>query len=81
MFEFYNNFQFDICLENVEVLFKLFQILLELYLLVFLKGYFNDGEEKLYVEGYFLEFRYNGICYDLGVLFCENFFDWFKCLL
>lgn len=49
----HNNFQFDICLENAEVLSKLFQIPLELYLPASLKGYFNDGEEKLHVEGHF----------------------------
>ena len=51
----HNNFQFDICLENTEVLSKLFQIPLELYLPASLKGYFNDGEEKLHVEGHFPE--------------------------
>lgn len=33
----HNNFQFDICLENTEVLSKLFQIPLELYLPASLK--------------------------------------------
>lgn len=77
----HNNFQFDICLENTEVLSKLFQIPLELYLPASLKGYFNDGEEKLHVEGHFPEFRYNGTRYDSGVLFCENPSDRFKCSL
>ena len=77
----HNNFQFDICLENAEVLSKLFQIPLELYLPASLKGYFNDGEEKLHVEGHFPEFRYNGTRYDSGVLFCENPSDRFKCSL
>ncbi len=76
----HNNFQFDICLENAEVLSKLFQIPLELYLPASLKGYFNDGEEKLHVEGHFPEFRYNGTRYDSGVLFV-NPSDRFKCSL
>ena len=77
----HNNFNFDIRLENAEILSKLFRIPLELHLPVTLKGYFNDGEEKLHVEGYFPEFDYNGTHYDSGVLLCENPSDRFKCSL
>lgn len=77
----HNNFKFDIRLENAEVFAKLFQIPLELHLPVTLKGYFNDGEEKLHVEGYFPEFTYNGTHYDSSVLLCENPSDRFKCSL
>lgn len=77
----HNNFKFDIRLDNAEVLSKLFQIPLELHLPATLKGYFNDGEEKLQVEGYFPDFKYNGTHYDSGVLLCENPSDRFKCSL
>lgn len=77
----HNNFKFDMHLENAEAFSKFFQIPLELHLPMSLKGYFNDGEEKLHVEGYFPEFNYNGTHYDSGVLFCENPSDRFKCSL
>lgn len=75
----HNNFGFDIRVEDAEVFSKLFQIPLELHLPVTLKGYFNDGEEKLHVEGYFPKFKYNGTHYDSGVLLCENPSDQFLC--
>ncbi|WP_455665677.1 translocation/assembly module TamB domain-containing protein [Phocaeicola sp.] len=77
----HNNFKFDIRLESAEVFSKLFQIPLELHLPVSIGGYFNDGEEKLHVEGYFPDFKYNGTHYDSGVLLCENPSDQFKCSL
>lgn len=77
----HNNFNFDIRMENSEFLEKLFHIPLELKLPASLKGYFNDREEKLRVEGHFPEFKYNGTSYDSGILLCENPSDWFKCSL
>lgn len=77
----HNNFLFDIRLENAEAFSKLFQIPLELNLPATLKGYFNDGEEKLHVEGHFPDFTYNGTHYDSAVLLCENPSDRFKCSL
>ncbi|WP_455674702.1 translocation/assembly module TamB domain-containing protein [Phocaeicola sp.] len=75
----HNNFNFDIRIENTEFFTKLFHIPLELNLPASLKGYFNDREEKLRVEGHFPEFKYNGTHYDSGVLLCENPSDQFKC--
>lgn len=75
----HNNFGFDIKLEDAEVFSKLFQIPLELHLPATLKGYFNDGEEKLRVEGYFPALKYNGTHYDSGILLCENPSDQFRC--
>lgn len=77
----HNNFKFDIRLEDAEVFAKLFRIPLDLHLPATLRGYFNDGEEKLHVEGYFPSFKYNGTHYDSGVLLCENPSDRFKCSL
>lgn len=75
----HNNFGFDIRLEDAEVFSKLFQIPLELHLPATLKGYFNDGEEKLRVEGYFPALKYNGTYYESGILLCENPSDQFRC--
>ncbi|MDE5676375.1 translocation/assembly module TamB [Phocaeicola sp.] len=77
----HNNFLFDIRLKDAEALSKLFRMPLELHLPATLKGYFNDIDEKLHVEGYFPEFDYNGTHYDSGVLLCENPSDRFSCSL
>lgn len=81
MREPHNNFNFDIRIENTEFFTKLFHMPLELHLPANLKGYFNDREEKLRVEGHFPEFKYNGTHYESGVLLCENPSDQFKCSL
>ena len=75
----HNNFQFDIRVEDAEIFAKFFQVPLELHLPACLRGYFNDYEEKLHVEGYFPDFKYNNAHYDSGVLICENPSDRFKC--
>lgn len=77
----HNNFKFDIRLENTEILSKVFLIPLELDFPVTLNGYFNDNQEKLRVEGYFPNFKYNGTRYDSGTLLCENTSDQFNCAL
>lgn len=77
----HNNFLFDIRLENAEMFSKLFGVPLELNLPATLKGYFNDTEEQLRVEGHFPGFSYNGTHYDSGVLLCENPSDRFRCSL
>lgn len=77
----HNNFKFDIRVNNTEFFQRLFQIPLELKFPASIKGYFNDREEKLRVEGHFPAFKYNGTHYDSGVLICENPSDWFKCSL
>lgn len=75
----HNNFNFDIRVEDTEFFEKVFQIPLELQFPATIKGYFNDREEKLRVEGHFPEFKYNNTFYDSGVLLCENPSDLFKC--
>lgn len=62
----HNNFKFDIRVNNTEFFQKLFQIPLELKFPASIKGYFNDREEKLRVEGHFPAFKYNGTHYDSG---------------
>lgn len=77
----HNNFQFDICLNNAEPFAKLLHIPLELQFPATLKGYFNDRDQQLKVEGYFPSFSYNGTAYESGVLLCENPTDQFNCSL
>lgn len=77
--ETHNNFMFDIRVTDAEFFAKLFQLPLELRLPVTLKGYLNDCDEKIRVEGHFPEFKYNNAHYDSGVLLCENPSDQFKC--
>lgn len=75
----HNNFKFDIRLDNAEFFQKVFLMPLELEFPASIKGYFNDREEKLRVEGHFPAFKYNGTHYDSSVLLCENPSDLFKC--
>lgn len=75
----HNDFKFDIRIQDSEFFTKLLQIPIELRLPATLKGYFNDHDEKIRVEGSFPEFRYNETHYESGVLLCENPSDQFRC--
>ena len=77
----HNNFKFDIKLNDAELFKKVFFVPLDIHMPVSLKGYFNDREEKLRLEGYFPNLTYNGTRYESGTLICENPSNQFDCQL
>ena len=76
-----NNFEFDIQLSDADLFKKVFYIPIDVHIPLSLKGYFNDREEELRVEGSFPKLTYNGTLYESGVLICENPLDEFSCLV
>ena len=68
----HNNFHFDIRVENTDLFRKLLYIPLDVHMPATLRGYFNDDEERLLVEGSFPRLAYNGALYESGVLMCNN---------
>lgn len=75
----HNNFKFDIRVEDTDLFRKLLYFPLEVHMPVTLKGYFNDDEERLLVEGFFPRLTYNGTLYESATLLLENPTDEFRC--
>jgi len=67
-----NNFKFDIQLNDAGFFNKLFYVPLEVSMPLSLKGYVNDNDERLRLEGSFPELDYNGTHYESLTLLCEN---------
>ena len=76
-----NNFKFDIQLSNADFFKKLFFIPLDVRMPSSLKGYVNDLDGRLLLEGYFPDFFYNDTRYESVTLLCENPPDYFDCKL
>ncbi len=76
-----NNFRFDIRMNNTELFEKVFLLPIRMDMPSTLKGYFNDKDQHLKVEGFFPRFMYNGTLYESASLFCENPSNQFNCLL
>ena len=76
-----NNFKFDVWLDNAELFKKMFFIPLDVHMPVTLKGYFNDKEEQLQLEGSFPSITYDGTLFESGTLLCENPAEQFNCLV
>lgn len=77
----HNNFQFDIHLTDTELFKKVFYIPLDIHMPASLKGYFNDTDGLMRVDGYFPEVTYNNTRYESVSLLCENPSDQFNCRL
>ncbi len=67
-----NNFSFDIDLIDTNLLTKMLNIPFQTYAHSTLKGYINDIDQKVYVEGYFPKFRYDNKFFESGMLLIEN---------
>lgn len=70
--KYHNNFTFNIQVENTELFEKLFHLPIQMHMPSTVKGYFNDTEERIKIEGYFPKLMYNGTLYESGVVYCEN---------
>lgn len=72
-----NNFTFDLQLDNTEFISALLQIPLTVYTPSSLKGFFNDTEQKMRIEGFFPRFMYGEKFLESGVLLAETPADQF----
>ena len=76
-----NNFEFDIQLRDAELFKQLFYVPLEVHMPLMLKGYVNDADGQLRMEGSFPSLTYNGTLYESATFLCENPSDHFDCRL
>ena len=76
-----NNFKFDIQLRDAELFRKMLYIPLEVQIPASLRGYVNDRDGLLRLEGSFPHLVYNGTHYESASLLCENPSDDFNCSL
>ena len=67
-----NNFSFDLRLNNTEFISALLQIPLTVFTPSTLKGFFNDKEHQMRIEGYFPRFMYDDKFLESGVLLAET---------
>lgn len=72
-----NNFTFDMRLDNTEFISALLHIPLTVYTPSTLKGFFNDKERKMRIEGFFPRFMYDDKFLESGVLLAETPTDQF----
>ena len=76
-----NNFRFDVQLNDAEFFKKMFFIPLDVHIPGSLKGYVNDQDGQLHVEGAFPSLTYNGTHYESTTFICENPSNHFDCRL
>jgi hypothetical protein len=72
-----NNFTFDLKIDNTEFISALLQIPLTVYTPSTLRGFFNDKEQKMRIEGFFPRFMYGENFLESGVLLAETPADQF----
>lgn len=72
-----NNFSFNLRLNNTEFISALLQIPLTVYMPSTLKGFFNDKERQMRIEGNFPRFMYDDKFLESGVLLAETPADQF----
>lgn len=75
----HNDFKFDINIYNTDILSKVFNIPLTINKHSYIKGFFNDNERKLKIEGYFPNVQYNKMNFEAGQILCESATNQFKC--
>lgn len=67
-----NNFTFYLDLYDSEFFTKFLNIPFQVYAHSSLKGYINDKDDKVHIEGYFPKFRYEDQFYESGMILIEN---------
>ena len=73
--ETHNNFTFDIQLLNTDIVSTIFDIPLSIYTHSTIKGYFNDINQRVHVEGYFPRMQYKNNYIESGMFLCDNLND------
>lgn len=75
----HNDFKFNIDIYNTDILSNVFNIPLSINKHATIKGFFNDNERKLKIEGYFPNVQYNKMQFESGLVLCESATNQFKC--
>jgi len=75
----HNDFNFDVQIYNTDILSNVFNIPLNIYKHSSIKGYINDNERKLKIDGYFPGIQYNDLFFESGIILCETTDNLFKC--
>lgn len=75
----HNDFSFNIDIYNTDILSNVFNIPLSIKKHTTIKGYFNDNERKLKIDGYFPSVQYNKMVFESGLILCESATNQFKC--
>lgn len=75
----HNDFNFIIDIYNSDILNNVFNIPLSVKKHTTIKGFFNDNDRKLKIEGYFPSLQYNNLKFESGLLLCESATNQFKC--
>lgn len=73
-----NNFTFALELINTDLLTKFLNIPFQIYTRSTLKGYVNDYDNSVQIQGYFPKFRYNNQFFESGMLSIENPNDYLR---
>ena len=76
-----NNFRFDVQMNDASFFKELFSVPLEVHMPLSLKGYVNDVNGQLRMDGFFPSLTYNGTLYDSATLLLENPAGHFDCQL
>ncbi len=75
----HNDFSFDIHIYNTDILPTVFDIPLSVYKQSSIKGYFNDNDHTLKIDGYFPSVQYKNMFFESGMVLCESADKQFKC--
>lgn len=75
----HNDFTFNADIYNTDILSTVFNIPLNVYRHSTIKGYFNDNDRKLKIDGYFPGVQYSNMFFESGIVLCESTDDQFKC--
>ena len=75
----HNDFNFDVHIYNTDILSTVFNIPLNVYKHSTIKGYFNDNDRKIKIDGYFPSVQYKNMYFESGQVLCENIDNQFKC--
>lgn len=76
-----NQLEFELKVTDNELFKQLFQIPLNLYMPGSIKGYFNERNNQMKVEGYFPSFIYNDSKYESGMILIDNPLDKLQALV
>ncbi len=67
-----NQLEFDFYVKNTDIMGKVFQIPLTIHSAGTLKGFFNERNNRIKLEGYFPGFTYDNTLYESGMILLDN---------
>lgn len=76
-----NDFQFDLKVDNSDILSKALRIPFNLEMPATFTGHVNDSTQNISIRGYLPQFTYKNKYYESGTLLCKSFPDRLHCQL